>query len=301
MSDVARPKGGRKPRLVHEENAWFECDGTLNIEETQAVRQERMEERGEEPTQYEAPGEGDKMRALYALGLMDLSNGAKAIGAALIWHANSLKGRCDPGMQRLAYETIRTRRTVINAISELRRKGVLRKQRRGQGTNAYHINWRWLASKFQEFESRVTSVRFLKMGCKNLHLGREEPFTPVVKEPAPEPIKITYEENPCPERVRPPSVADTNVISLKEKEEGIQRTREEVESLSTNSKPPEGLSDDEAYTVVSGYCREHHWAFLTEEDLDAATRAELRESGSGRAAIDAAFKLRIGKKGAQGV
>jgi hypothetical protein len=258
------------------------------------VRQERMEERGEKPTQYEAPGEGNKMRALYALGLMDLSNGAKAIGTALIWHANSAKGRCDPGMQRLAYETTRCRRTVINAISELRRKGVLRKQRRGQATNASHINWQSLASKFQEFESRVTSVRFLKQGCKNVHLGSAEPCTSVVQKLAPEPMNLTHESNPCHEMVCPPSVADTHVISFSEgkKENGIQE-RGEVERPSTNSQPPEGPTDGEVQNTVSEYCK-GIWEFVTPEEFETAMAAEFREAGAGMAVIRAAVSAKKG-------
>jgi hypothetical protein len=285
LSNVAKSKRGRKSKMRHEEDVFWESDGqSINIEDTQFVRQERMEERGEKPTQYEAPGEGNKMRALYALGLMDLSNGAKAIGTALIWHANSAKGRCDPGMQRLAYETTRCRRTVINAISELRRKGVLRKQRRGQATNAYHINWQSLASKFQEFESRVTSVRFLKTGCKNLHLGSAEPCTSVVQKLAPEPMKRTHEENPCHEMVS--SSEDTHPEGqIRGKEEGNQRG--EVESVSTNPQPPEGLSEAEAVTIVSEYCR-RVWDLIEEPDFEVAVAAELRESGAGRAVIEAA-------------
>jgi hypothetical protein len=291
LSELAKPKRGRKNKLRHEEEVFWGHDGThIDIEGTQDIR----EYKGETPTQYEAPGEGGKMRALYALGLMDLSNGAKAVGTALIWHANSVKGRCDPGMQRLTYETTRCRRTVINAISELRRKGVLRKQRRGQDTNAYHINWRSLASKFQEFESRVTSVRFLKQGCKNLHLGSAEPCTSVVQKLAPEPMNLTHESNPCHEMVCPPSVADTHVISFSEgkKENGIQE-RGEVERPSTNSQPPEGPTDGEVQNTVSEYCK-GIWEFVTPEEFETAMAAEFREAGAGMAVIRAAVSAKKG-------
>jgi hypothetical protein len=298
----AKPKRGRKSKMRHEEEVFWGHDGTyIDIEGTQFIRQAAMEERGESPTQYEAPGEGDKMRALYALGLMDLSNGAKAVGTALIWHANSVSGRCDPGMQRLAYETIRCRRTVISAISELRRKGVLRKQRRGQDTNAYHINWQVLASKFQEFESRVTSVRFLKQGCKNLHLGSAETCTRVVQKPAPEPINLTHEENPCPERVISPSVKVTSPLEgqIKGKEEeGIQG--EQVDRARTSFQPqnfPEGPSYAEGCTIVSGYCEPFHWDHLTPEDFEAAVTAELRESGAGHAVVNELALQRAKEKG----
>jgi len=204
--------------------------------------------RREEPTQYEAPEVGDKMRALYALGLMDLSNGAKAVGAALIWHANSRTGRCDPGLQRLEYETVRCRQTVINAIGELRRKGVVRKKRRGQSTNAYQLNWQFLRGKFQEFESRVTNVTFLRQGYKNLDLGSPEPCTSEVQKLVPKPIKRTHEGNPCPERVSPNGATDTGCQI--EDEEGLQR--EPVERPSTNSNLPAQPKVREALKVVGG-------------------------------------------------
>jgi hypothetical protein len=86
------------------------------------------------------------------------------------------------------------------------------------------------------------------------------------------------------------------VIPLPEgkKEVGIQRG--EVESLSTNSQPPEGPSQAEAITIVSGYCQAFHWDHLTAEDFDAAVVAELRESGSGRAVVQELAELRAKEK-----
>ena len=190
------------------EELLFDHTGQVSVEDMRDYREQ-------EPTGYVAPHAGDKMRAVYALSLADISNGAKAIGSALIWHANSVTGRCDPGLQRLAFETGRCRQTVINAIAELRRKRVLKRQRRGQSTNAYHLNWSFLATKFQEFETRVTSVRFLRQGhprteqeYKNLDLGSTEPCTSEVQNLVPEPMKRTHELNSLPEWAHPPSAAD---------------------------------------------------------------------------------------------
>jgi hypothetical protein len=72
MNDVARPAGAGKPQMNEIERCGM-------IDSLQCSR--------EEPTQYEAPESGDKMRALYVIALMDLSNGAKAVAAALVWHA----------------------------------------------------------------------------------------------------------------------------------------------------------------------------------------------------------------------
>ena len=44
--------------------------------------------RRKQPTQYEAPQKGDKMKAIYvlAVGLMKLNETATAVAADLIWH-----------------------------------------------------------------------------------------------------------------------------------------------------------------------------------------------------------------------
>jgi Helix-turn-helix domain len=216
MADV--PKSKRARKWDDEAIAFSTSTGEFDREETASNRRILGNQ-----IRYQAPEAGDKTRALYALGLMDLSNGAKAVGAALIWHANSKTGRCDPGLQRLTYETHRSRRTVINAIDELGRKSVVRKMRRGQSTNAYHINWRFLASRFKGFESRVTSVRFLKQECKDLHLASAEPCTSEVQKRAPEPIKLTHEGNPCHEVAHPPSASDAHIpISPVGQKEGKQ-------------------------------------------------------------------------------
>ena len=77
-------------------------------------------------------------------------------------------------------------------------------------------------------------------------------------------------------------MADANIFSYLN-EEGIQRG--EVESPSTNSQPPEGLSYDEACNIVSGYCDSFHWDNLTEGDFEAPVAAERRGAGASRSVI----------------
>src|SRR5262249_36222840 len=104
----------------------------------------------------------------------------------------------------------------------------------------------------------------------------------------------TSKDEPHPERVRPPSVADTNVIFLNEKE-GIQGG--EAEGLSTNSDLPAGLSYDEACNIVSRYCQPFHWDNLTHEDFEAAVAAEQRKAGAGRAVVNELALQRAKQKG----
>ena len=166
----------------------------------------------EEPTQYEAPGE-NRLFALFGLGLMHLSSAAHNVGAALIWHANRHTGRCDPGIETLARETQRDRSTVIRAIKELRRKGVLRRERRGQRSNAYHIDWNRLAQKFRQFQWLITARKSARGGETATSLSGES-ATPLVARTPPEPMKRTNEENQCPERVHSPPANDTRVVKL---------------------------------------------------------------------------------------
>ena len=113
--------------------------------------------RRKQPTQYEAPQKGDKMKAIYvlAVGLMKLNETATAVAADLIWHANSKTGRCDPSVDRISFEINRPGRSVIRALQELVDAKVILKQRRGQSTNAYHIDWTLLRKIHAAFEERA--------------------------------------------------------------------------------------------------------------------------------------------------
>jgi hypothetical protein len=197
----------------------------------------------EDPTQYEPPQSGGKMAALFVVGLMRISAGAKAVATALIWHANSRSGRCDPGIGRLGHETSMSRSAVIRAIKELRRKGVLVRTRRSNASNAYQLNWRGLAKLFLYFETVIVTG-----WCQKRHQGSAKTDTPLVSELTPKPIKTTHEGNPCPERVSPDGATDTGC--QKEDEEGLQR--EPVERPSTNSNLPAEPKVREALKVVGG-------------------------------------------------
>ena len=125
----------------------------------------------EDPTEYEPPRSGGKMAALFVVGLMRISAGAKAVATALIWHANSRSGRCDPGIGRLGHETSMSRSAVIRAIKELRRKGVLVRTRRSNASNAYQLNWRGLAKLF------LTMI--VTGWCQKRHQGSAKTDTPL--------------------------------------------------------------------------------------------------------------------------
>jgi DNA-binding Lrp family transcriptional regulator len=224
-----------------------------------------------EPTQYEAPEAGGKMKALFVVGLTRISAGAKAVATALIWHANSKTGRCDPGIGRLGHETGLSRSGVIRALKELCRKGILVRTRRSNASNAYQLNWRGLAKTFIDFETVTVT------GWHKRDQGSARNATPLVSETPPKPIKRTHEGNPCPERVSPNGA--TRVGSKKENEEGIQG--EPVERPSPNANPRVEPNVRERLKVVGGT---DLYSFLNSDAEDtasaeAAVEEDLRRHG----------------------
>ena len=129
----------------------FDHEGLVDVAAT-------IEHRAESPTLYEAPGK-KRLGALYGLNLMKLSSAAHIVGTALIWHANCYTGRCDPSRGALIRETGLSRNSVIRAIKELERNGILRVQRRRRSgrqiSNAHHLNWDKLERKFFHFERLI--------------------------------------------------------------------------------------------------------------------------------------------------
>jgi hypothetical protein len=226
-----------------------------------------------EPTEYVAPDPGGKMAALFVVGLMRISSSAKAVATALIWHANSKNGRCDPGIGRLGHETNLCRTAVIKALKQLRREGILVRTRRKNASNAYQLNWRGLINAFVHFETAIVTG-----WCTKAHQGSALTDTPLVHERAPKPIKRTHEGNPCPERVS--SDEATSVENQRGKEEGKQG--ELVGKPSPTLDLTAGLYAEAKAEVLSKLTEfEKDW--LSSEGLGAAIAAEVEEPGSGRA------------------
>jgi hypothetical protein len=304
LSEVAKSKRGRKPRLVHEENAWFECDGTINIEETQAVRQERMEERGEEPVAYApCPNPDAKWKALLAVCTMPGWNGTmKGVMACLIECANYYSGKCCPSEEWMAKQLGRDPSTVKRAVARLKSKylDVVHRNEPTSGDwkcNAYIVGWTALINRCHKvFPWTDRKHRGAILHDKGGNVAQNRGAEVTRKDIELEDIEGRYE----PKRVRPPSVADTNVIPLPEgkKEEGIQRG--EVESAATNSQTSECSTYDQACNIVSRYCEPFHWTYLKQEDFDAAVAAELGESGAGRAVVNELASQRAKEEAADG-
>jgi hypothetical protein len=293
--DLARRKQARKQNW---DDATFDHEGNFSIEYTAEDREER-------PTQFEAPKDRKwKARNLVTIHWNILNYPCPYpsmvhIFACVIDHANINNGRCDASQKVMAIETgysVKTVRKVLDWLAvntpflEIERRVGIKGQFR---SNAYHVQWQHLEVDYIALQVCIEEAKDAHRASKHSTIGTQggswKGKSRVSMDRGNSRGDTNHEHNnhegePRHEVVRPPSVDDTNVIISSEgKEGGIQEG--EVESASTNSHLPEGPTEGEIQTVVSGYCEPFHWAHLTEEDFDAAVVAELRESGAGRAVI----------------
>jgi hypothetical protein len=295
---------GRKQKLRHDEDVFWGHDGTyLDIEGTQDARQAAMEERGELPVPYApCPNPDAKWKALLAVCTMPGWNGTmKGVMACLIECANYYTGKCCPSEEWMSKRLGCDPSTVKRAVAKLKSR-YLAVHHRNEPTdrewkaNAYVIGWTALINRCHHmfpWTDRKHRGATLHQQGGNVAQNRGAEVTR--KDIELEDIEGRYE----PKRVRPPSVADTNVIPFSEgKEEGIQRG--EVESAATNSQTSECSTYDQACNIVSRYCEPFHWTHLKQEDFDAAVAAELGESGAGRAVVNELASHRAKEEAADG-
>lgn len=82
--------------------------------------------------------------ACKAIGLVTgLSSSARRVGCAIIDHFNRRNGQCDPSVERLARLLGLNVRTVLRAVDDLDRRGLILKVRHGgySQRNSYRPNW----------------------------------------------------------------------------------------------------------------------------------------------------------------
>jgi hypothetical protein len=131
---LSESKRGRKCKMRHEEDVFWESDGqSINIEDTQFVRQERMEERGESKPEFVAPGAEQKWRAR---NLVDIhwaltaiktpSESYNRVLSCIIDHANPHNGLCYPSQSIIAIETGYSVKTVKRAVNWWKEQGFLK-------------------------------------------------------------------------------------------------------------------------------------------------------------------------------
>jgi predicted transcriptional regulator len=95
----------------------------------------------------------DTLLAIKMLGLIPALNANdRRVAVAIVEHFDRKKGRCDPGMKRIASLLGISTRTVIRSVQKLHRLGLIRRVRHGgrYNQNAYEPAW----SRFQEDEKQ---------------------------------------------------------------------------------------------------------------------------------------------------
>ncbi|WP_157750313.1 helix-turn-helix domain-containing protein [Sinorhizobium fredii] len=90
------------------------------------------------------------------LAIAPLSGDAKAVGGALLDHRNAKTGQLDPSQASLARRLGLARRTIVDALGELERYGLVARLRHGSKANrsAYQVNFALAATLVEDFEAR---------------------------------------------------------------------------------------------------------------------------------------------------
>jgi hypothetical protein len=311
LRDVAKSKRGRKPKLVHEENAWFESDGTINVEETQSVRQAL----GEAPTQYQAPGEDQKWRARNVISFhwrhlgIKIPPGYRDVMLCAIDHANPSNGRCDAGQSRMARECNLGRQYVNEAMQWWASSTDFiqienRNDRHGRRiSNAYHIDWDALEAAWHAIQwaihREVTSDHVATDPTAAVAIDTTpgvatDPTAYVVTDPTLN-IKRTSNENlkeePRPERVQPPSAADTTPLEgKKEGNQGEPFTKAPSFSESQRESAAARLEADLLRLPGSHYSAVVEWLPFPGEVYDAAIAAEVDAPNTGAVVVLDAYR-----------
>jgi hypothetical protein len=325
LSNVAKSKRGRKSKMRHEEDVFWESDGqSINIEDTQFVRQERMEERGERKPEFVAPGAEQKWRARNLVdihwgltGIKTPSESYNRIFSCIIDHANPHTGICYPSQSIIAIETGYSVKTVKRAIAWWKEQGFLVTEDRGLGhALAYHPQWNLLESFWVSVMSDIEGQKASRVTKGTYDVGHQgdlreghqgdlrEGHHADLQNLKVEPQTLTSKNEPHPERVISPSVEITTPLEgkIRGKENGIQE-RGEVESASTNPKPPEGPSysqrEFEAHTSIDADLRRlpsHQysavigWLPYPGAVYDAAIAAEIDAPNTGAVIVLDAYR-----------
>lgn len=113
-----------------------------------------------EPDQPDRSISADKLMAIARkqVGITGgLSGSAARVGAAILDHFNRKTGQCDPSIDGLAQKLSLCRRTIIRAIGDLDRTGLIKRVRHGgfSHRNAYLPNWKMLSSRTEIWDKRM--------------------------------------------------------------------------------------------------------------------------------------------------
>ena len=255
-------------RAKWKDTAW-EADGeTINIEETQFLREESDGERLPD----NAPSE-KKWKAAKALYRLKLSGTEHQVLGCLIDLANSKTGLCYPSEEYISGWIDRPLRSVQRAISSLRRKKLIEVVWRSQTSNRYFINWQRLFSAFRKIEAFVLGQSASrrqdpsKAADQDVKSGGSHPSKAAAEPSESNLLSMNLRHEMVPQ----PSAERTLDAFLKEVEV-IQGERVET---------PEPITNSEARRKVLSELGPFEKQWLTKKGLDAAAEEEMKEPGSG--------------------
>jgi biotin operon repressor len=312
----AKSKRGRKSKMRHEEDVFWESDGqSINIEDTQFVRQERMEKRGESKPEFVAPGAEKKWRARDLLDIhWNLANikcpeSFNRVLSCIIDHANPHNGLCYPSQAIIAIETGVSVDTVKRAIKWWKKQGFLVTESRGLGhALAYHPQWDllesfWVAAKSdidEQKASRCTKGPYDVVHQGALREGHQgalrEGQHAALQNLKLEPQTLTPKNEPHPERVNTPSAYVTTPLEgkiIRGKEEGIQgNTFMKAPSSSETQRETAAtrLEADLLRLPRDHYSAVVDWLPFPGEVYDAAIAAEIDTPNTGVVVVLDAYR-----------
>lgn len=247
-------------------------------------------------------GPSDSLIAHKAINLCeDLSGSEKRVAAAIIDHFNRKTGQCDPALGSLARLLGIHRRTVIRAVTALVAKGYLRKDRHGGHfhRNQYEPVWsRFRAkeigwnSRRQQMRRKAVATDLSPLRGSTCHVGSDVDVTQT--SPTNSSYLISEVETPLP-GVQPPaplrdrkgSAEECKTVGLSKAIPGrmIGRTvkhgqaaRDAAERRWNDALTQRYIGFPDVYAAVVDA--------IDADTCDAATNAEMRESGSGIALVE---------------
>ena len=283
--------------------AWETGTGEFDREGT-TFNREFGREHGYE-TKYVAPEPDQKWRARDLLDIHWNLTGIKCsvsfnrIMSCIVGHVNVKTGACFPKQTTIGIETGCSRSTVRRAVEWWSAHKFLKTEDRGLAhALAYHPQFKLFDMYYVAVTDDITAQK-QKMehacvikgehGCvtKGNHDVVQYGDAHNLKE---ETSKENLKEESLHEVVRPPSVADTHLISSSEgkEQEGIQGEQVGKPSPTPQVPSPAGpLFYEEAEQAVMAAMGHFEWSHHTSKSYQACIETEMAAPGSGVAAVKA--------------
>jgi hypothetical protein len=258
------------------EELLFDCHGEVSVDEIRDCREPAAVE-------YEPPTSA-KWRALLGVLFMPRWSGAaKAVMGCLISHANPTTGRCDPGHARIAKMLELPVRTVERTMRFLRTTRYVWWERRGDCSNAYHIDWDALDDAFD------TSQENVRGPVKSDGRVPSKVADRVPTEMTGKTVKRNRKGKHNPERVRLGTEPNLTVVVDPNNEEKKEASNEEV-VVEPHEYPTHSLqaqTSDDPYTLMMADLRDREaraaieWVCTADTVFNAAVQAEELRRGAG--------------------